>query len=288
MLESNFVVQVELGAVLGEKVSVRSLPVAEGDELAIIGAAVWIAGHVEYDLAFLFEHFCWNVHVKAILIVVAQESHLNLLVLRLRVKVSFDVFENGEWSTIPVDARHLDLVVGEGDLGPPVDLELWNRHFKLLHELGEHGLNSGVDDQVSHFIQWRLLEIDHDELAAGPFAGHWNSTGWVHSAAGADAEHEVGCDTGITGVRDNILIELLIKVDNGIIQLAIALLVFAHAGRFVMVVFLLLADAKVPHVVLAAFAALLQVCVSMKLEDFSTWDATLAVEAIDVLRNDVF
>ena len=80
----------------------------------------------------------------------ALESHLNLLVLCLGVKVSFDVLENGEWSTILVDASHLDLVVGEGDLGPSVNFELWNRDFKLLHELGEHGLDSGVDDKVSH------------------------------------------------------------------------------------------------------------------------------------------
>ena len=126
------------------------LPVTKRDEVAIIRAAVGIADQINFDLSLLLKRFGRNIYREVVLIEVALECLFNLLILGFRIILGIDLLENGERSTILVNAINLNFAVLQGHFSPSIKLELRYWHFELLHEFGENSLDPRVDDQVSH------------------------------------------------------------------------------------------------------------------------------------------
>lgn len=97
------------------------------------------------------------------------ESQLEFLILCIFIKYSFDFFEDGEWITLLINAVDDDLFFLEGNFGPSIKLELWNRQFKFFHELCHHRLNSSMDDKLCSVVERRLLEVNDYVFATAHF-----------------------------------------------------------------------------------------------------------------------
>jgi len=186
---------VELCTILLIEINFALLPVAEGDVSAIVRASIWVTFHIHSDFAFLLECLGWHKESQLVLIVVSLESQLDLLVLRVFIKVCLNLFEDGERSSKFVNSSHTQFIVFELDFGPPIYLEGWNWHVEFFHDLGHDGLDPCMDDELRKVVDWSFLEVDGNQFSAVPCHVNWNLIGWSNSQTATERKHEISLYT---------------------------------------------------------------------------------------------
>ena len=145
-----------------------------------------------------------------------------------------------------------------------------------------------MDHEFSTIIHLSFLKIDYDKLSTSPRHSLGNHVDWSYTQTGAKTKHEVSFEAGVPCSLDNIWIQLLSKIDNAVIQLPIAFFVIAHATCLVVLGFLCISHPEVAHVILFTRLTHFQVRVAVDFVYFISWNATLTMQAIDVLRDHFF
>jgi hypothetical protein len=141
-----------------------------------------------------------------------------------------------------------------------------------------------VQGTVSHR---RLLQVDDDHVlsALESALGHGVCRG--NAKTRTEANHQVGVRSVVKSSFHVFVAQRFVEVDDRIVQLAIAAFVVAKAASVVVMDPLCGAHYKVTHIVLAALAAELELSIAVQLGDLVHWDARLAVQTVNILRNNV-
>jgi len=84
-----------------------------------------------------------------------------------------------------------------------------------------------------------------------------------------------------------VLVEVLTEVDNGVLELASASSIITLSSSLVFLASTSNSNCIISKVVATALHALLFISVAVYLSDFVSWDSTLSMEAVGVLRDDV-
>jgi len=84
-----------------------------------------------------------------------------------------------------------------------------------------------------------------------------------------------------------VFVEVLTEVDNGVLELASASSIITLSSSLVFLASTSNSNCIISKVVATALHALLFISVAVYLSDFVSWDSTLSMEAVGVLRDDV-
>ena len=86
---------------------------------------------------------------------------------------------------------------------------------------------------------------------------------------------------------EDVLSEVLTKVDDRIVKISSAGWIIALSKCLMVIGFLSSCDSEVSHIVLPTLLTNLKVSVSMNLRNVLSWDSTLSVKTVSVLRDDM-
>ena len=144
-----------------------------------------------------------------------------------------------------------------------------------------------MDYQGSISIEWGLHQVDNDQVTSslGSLSSHIGS--WVDSHTRSNTNHKVSFDTmSVSGVKD-VLVKVLTEIDDGILEVASASWIIALSSGLVLLDSTSNSNSKISEEVATTLHAHLLISVAVHLADFISWDATLSMEAISVLRDDM-
>ena len=102
-------------------------------------------------------------------------------------------------------------------------------------------------------VNWRLLQVDEDQVASILGSGDWHVRSRGDSQRAAHGDAEVSGLAVLEAKLQDVLVQVLIKVDNGIFQVTIALMVVTLSASAMFVYFLSCAHAEVAHVLSSTF-----------------------------------
>ena len=138
-------------------------------------------------------------------------------------------------------------------LEPSLEAKLWDLDVELVHDQLHEVINFSVNNQSGHVIIRSLLEVDNDNLSSssGSLSDHIAS--WVNSKRRTEAKHDIGARSVIVAILKDLRIEILAKVDDGILKITATSLIIAFSAS--LVVFRSVSYSEVSHVSSLAFFA---------------------------------
>lgn len=205
---------------------------------------------------------------------------------RLSLNVDIDLLEDLVRSSIRINRVDLDLAVilvseSHSHLLPP----LGDVVAELLHEQLHDIIALSVDAKSCILIQLSLLQVANDKVTAVSCTLKRHITGRGNSQRRSHSDTKIRHSTILeTGVQD-ILVELLAKVDNGVNHVASAIRVVTLATSLVRMDFLGDSNSEITHVLFATLLADFKISISVDLTQAVRVNSTLSVETIDILRD---
>ena len=189
-----------------------------------------------------------------------------------------------------IDSAKLNLraLLDKRGLEALLHLPDWDLVLKLLHEELHDVVALGMDNHSGQVIDWSLLQVADDKVATVLRSRDRHSVGRRNAQAAAHGEAEISRGAVLLAISENSRVEVLVEIDDRVLKMTIAASALALASRAVLMNLLSSACTVVAHVLAATFLADFDVCISMKFSNICCWDSTLAMEAINILTNDVF
>lgn len=93
--------------------------------------------------------------------------------------------------------------------------------------------------------------------------------------------------TMVIALIKNPVLQVLTKVDDGILKVSFASWVVTLSTSLMILDFLGISHSEVSHVVGATLLTYFEICISVYLTNIFSWNSTLSVETINVLGNDM-
>ena len=289
---------VPLGIVLENKFPVSALRVHDHlvHDALTCSVCKLLKVHIQDKILFLIMSHESEIHFEGLGTVLRNGHPVGLLSLYLGGEdfISGSQFlhlhlpEEVEWLSALVDTAELDLgaLLNERDLDPLLHLPLGNEVAELLHEHLHHVVALGVDDQGGEVIEWGLLEVANDELASILSASLRHRIRRTHPETGAHGEAQVSVGAVGPPRLENVPIQGLTEVDNGVLEVTIATCALALTSSSVIVGTLSRTSTLVSHVLTSTILTNFQVCVAVEFGDVCSRDSTLPVQAVNVLAYD--
>ena len=289
---------VPLGVVLENEFPVSTLRVHDHlvHDALTCGVCELLKVHIQDKILLLIMSHESEIHFEGLGTVLRNGHPVGLLSLHLGGEdfISGSQFlhlhlpEEVEWLSALVDTAELDLgaLLNERDLDPLLHLPLGNEVAELLHEHLHHVVALGVDDQGGEVIEWGLLEVANDEAASVLCASARHSIRRAHPEAGTHGEAQVSVGAVGPPFLENVPIQGLTEVDNGVLKVTIATCALALTSSSVIVGTLGGTSTLVPHVLTSAILTNFQVCVAVEFGDVCSRDSTLPVQAVNILAYD--
>ena len=134
-------------------------------------------------------------------------------------------------------------------------------------------------------INRRRLQINNHELAAVDHSVLRKKVRWLDQQTTPQTETNICLFTVVLRNCQQIPIERLPKINNGIPQLAATLLIIAVASRYMVIELSLAPRTVVAHIILPALGTYFQVGVAVQLSNPVPRNTTLSVQSVDVLRD---
>ena len=163
--------------------------------------------------------------------------------------------------------------------------EVGDGHLELSHEELNDFVDSLVDNEVGSLVELSLLEVDHHKLSSVEFRAKRHLASGVYPHARSHGDAEVGHGVESKALVEDFRHEVLAEVDDGVLEFALAAWGVANAACSVLLGLLRAAHAEVSHVLSSALQAKLEIGVSVEVSEDVGVNATLAVEAVDVLAH---
>ena len=238
----------------------------------------------------LKSHLGWALSLSS------KADLVRLLGLLLRREVllgadSSDVncLEQVEWLASVVNAAHLKLgsIFDEANFDALLHLPGWDLVPELLHEELHDVVALGIDAESGVVIQRSLLEVADDEATSIDCASLWESVSGRDTQTRSHGNAEIRVSAALLAEHEDSFVQILAKVDDGVLEMAIASWALALASGAVLFGLLRVADAMVAHVLAATFLADFEVRVAVELRNAGGRNATLAMQTIDVLTSDI-
>lgn len=114
-------------------------------------------------------------------------------------------------------------------------LPLWDLKLELFHKNFENIINFGVNHESSLLVVRSLLKVDDDELASIVSCLSGNLGCSLYSHTGTNYKHDIShCSLNISTIQE-ILIVVLTKVEDGVLEIAIATLIVTLSSSLVVV-----------------------------------------------------
>ena len=291
---------VPLGVVLENEFPVSTLRVHDHlvHDALTCGVCELLKIHIQDEVFLLIMSDESEIHFEGLGTVLRDGHPVGLLSLNLGGEdfVSGGQFlhlhlpEEVEIESVLVDTAELDLgaLLYERDLDPLLHHPLGNEVAELLHEQLHHVVALGVDDQGSEVIEWGLLQIANDEAASVLCASLRHRICRTYPETGTHGEAKVSVGAvGVSG-REDLTVQGLAEVDDGVLEVTIATRVLALTSSSVIVGPLGSAGTLVSHVLTTTVLTNLQVCVAVEFGEVLSGDSTLPMKAVHVLAYDEF
>ena len=197
--------------------------------------------------------------------------------------------EKVEWLASIVNAANLKLgsLFDHANLDALLHLPGGDLIAELLHEELHDIIALGIDAQSSVTVKRSLLKVANNKATSIDSASLWEGVSRRDTQTRSHGDAEIRVSAALLTKHEDSIIQLLAKVDDCVLEMAIAAWALAHATRAVLFSLLGVAYTMVTHVLAATFLANFEVRVSVQLRNAGGRNATLTMKTIDVLTDDM-
>lgn len=173
--------------------------------------------------------------------------------------------EKVEWLASIVNAANLNLgsVFDHANLDSLLHLPGWDLIAKLLHEELHDIVALGIDAQSSVRVKRSLLKVADNEATSINSTSLWEGVSRRDAQTRSHGDAEIRVSAALFTKHEDCIIQLLAKVDDCVLEMAIAAWVLALATRAVLFGLLGIADTMVTHVLAATFFANFEVRITV-------------------------
>ena len=143
-----------------------------------------------------------------------------------------------------------------------------------------------MDHEVSDVVERCFLQVNNHYLTLSVCAILHNLRWNADTHAGSQTKHDIGLSARFLSLVEQVLVVVLAEVEDGVAEVAVAVL--ALSTSLVKFRLILCPYPIVPQLVRSTLLANLQVGVSVQLGDFAFRDAGFEVQAVYILRDNIF